>query len=82
MNNKTLVKIQEEAVADILALGENGKRASSYGMTLLNKKTRGMRRIRRQYFANAAKLGFPLHMTEVQWSDVKDYALLCASSEE
>ena len=78
----TLTQIQEAAVAEILALSENGKRSMGYGMTLLNKRGRGLAAIRRRYFTDAAKLGYRTEQIAEQWGDIKDYASLCAICEE
>ena len=79
---KTLTQIQSEAAEAILALSENGKRASGYGMTFLNKRSRGLAAIRRHYFADVAKLGFNERQISEQWGDIKDYASLYAACED
>ena len=72
----TLTSIQTETVANILALGENGKKAAGYGHTFLNKKSRGIAAIRRHFLAAVVALGFTQEQADAQWQDTKDVALL------
>lgn len=82
MKTKSLIKLQEETVAAILALRENGKRAMGYNITFLNKSRRGLCAVRRRYFAAASKMGFCVQHIEEQWGDIRDYASLCAICDE
>ncbi len=79
--NKTLTQLQEAAIEEILAVRENGKRASGFGLTFLNRSARGLRGVRRHYEAQAAKLGYTAEQIGAQWNDVKDMAKLNAICE-
>ena len=77
----TLISAQQTAVDAILAASEQGKKAASYGHTLLNKKARVLTGIRKQYQKDASRLGFTVAQIETQWNDVKDMAKLEAAAE-
>lgn len=74
--HKSLVTVQEETAAEILALSENGKRAMGYGLSFLNKRSRGLARIRRAYIKYARSVGFSERQAECQWEDIKDHVRL------
>ena len=78
---KTLIEIQTEAVEAILAARTQGNRASSYGMTTLNKNPRVLRGIRKGYEKQVARQGWSAEQIATQWDDVKDMAKLeaCAA---
>lgn len=75
-DDMNLIELQENAVAEIVALPEQGRRAASFGHTLLNKPPRSLRRIRTGYEKSAARLGFRAGQIGGQWQDVKDMAVL------
>lgn len=77
---KTLIGIQDEAIADILNARPyaRGRRAC----TFMNRKARVMGGIHRRFAAASAKLGYSDAQTEEQWRAVKDMALLESAAEE
>lgn len=77
-----LVQLQQQAVDEILAARTQGKRASGYGFTLLNKKGRVLAGIRNRYEQAARRLGFDTGQIALQWQDIRDMAKLEAISEE
>lgn len=77
-----LVQLQREAVDAILAARTQGRRASSYGITLLNKNPRVISGIRNGYERAVRRLGFDAGQIHLQWQDVRDMAKLEAQSEE
>ena len=79
--NMTLTSIQSEAVEAILSARENGRRAASYGRSLLNRSPRVVGAIRRSFESSARKLGYPQPLLAELWSDVTDMAKLEASAE-
>lgn len=72
----TLIAAQEEAIAEILATPQQGKRAANYGMTLLNRRPRSIRRIRRTFEERAFAMGYNTKQINRQWNDIKDMAQL------
>lgn len=81
MSQTTLIGLQEDAVAAILALPQQGPRSANYKLTLLNRKARGLSALASRY-KNAARLcGFKDPQIAVQWEDVKDMARLEESAE-
>lgn len=75
-NATTLIGAQDEAVEAILALPEQGRRAASFGHTLLNRPPRRISGIRNRFTRTAARLGFKPSQVKLQWSDVCDDAKL------
>jgi hypothetical protein len=78
--NQTLTAAQETAIAEILALPNQGKRAAGYGLTLLNKPGRRITAIRRRFEMEAHGLGYNTKQIGQQWNDVKDMAKLEAGA--
>lgn len=72
MKNENLIERQQKAINQIIALGENGKRAMGYKLTFLNKKGRGLNAIYRRYRLDAEKLGYAGIQIAAQWQDIKD----------
>ena len=73
---KTLTSIQQQAVQDILGLRVQTPRASSFGLTFLNRSRRGLTRIFKQFIKDAEKLGFNEVQIAGLWKDIKDMAAL------
>ena len=71
-----MIAAQIEAVQEILSLPEQGPRATSYGLTLLNKQARGLHRIRKAFFKTAARWQWTEEQTYRAWQDVRDLAIL------
>lgn len=76
-----LIEAQDEAIADLLALPEQGRRACSFGMSFLNRNPRSMRPIRVRFEKRASRMGFRPDQIKQQWEDVKDMAFLEARAE-
>lgn len=78
MQNKfsSLTEAQQHAVDAIVAAPQQGKRAASYGHTILNRKARVIGAIRRNYEAAALAFGFTAAQAAQQWQDIKDVAVL------
>jgi hypothetical protein len=76
-----LIRRQEEAVQDILATPEQGKRAAAYGLSLLNRRPRAIRAIRNRFERQALKCGYSEAQVLQQWNDIKDMAVLEARAE-
>ena len=76
-----LIQCQEEAVQDILATLERGKRAAAYGTSLLNRRPRAIRAIRNRFERQAFKCGYSEAQVLQQWNDIKDMAVLEARAE-
>jgi len=79
---KTLTEIQQQAVDEILAARPQGKRASCYGFTCLNRNPRVLAGIRRRYTQAAVRLGFQAYQADQQYADVMDMARLEAAATE
>lgn len=79
---KTLIGIQDDAIADILNAKTYARSRFHSSGTFLNRKRMVMRGIRRRFLKASAKLGYNEAQTEDQWRAVKDMALLQASAEE
>lgn len=77
----TLIQIQQNAIDAILCARTQGKRASAFGMTTLNKSPRVIRGIRKNYWQLASRFGFSAEQVAAQWGDVKDMAVLEANCE-
>ena len=80
MNKFSQIKFQEETVDAILSLPEQGRRSASYGLTILNKKARGVSAIRKQFERTLTHHGYSPESIETQWMDVKDMAKLEATA--
>lgn len=78
----SITQLQAESVAAILAAGEQGRRAASFGHTLLNRKARVLRGIRKNYERRALALGVSQAALVAHWNDIRDMALLEASADE
>lgn len=76
MKEPNLTKLTDEAVAALLALPEQGKRAASYGMSLLNKNPRSIRPIKRRFIAPMERAGFTPDFMKIAWNAVRDIAEL------
>jgi hypothetical protein len=79
--NQTLIGIQTDAIAAILSLPQQGKRAAAFGLTILNKTPRGVGAIRRRYEKRAGRMGWNARQIAEQWTDIKDMARLQAIAE-
>lgn len=77
-----LIENQDYAINAILQAREQGKRAASFGMTLLNKSPRVLRGIRKGFERRAALQGWNAKQIAAQWQDVKDMAVLEANANE
>ena len=77
-----MIAAQIEAVQEILSLPEQGPRATSYGLTLLNKQARGLHRIRKAFFKIAARWRWTEEQTYRGWQDVKDLVVLEHNAQE
>lgn len=62
----------EAAVQEILDAGENGPRSAYFGTTLLNRKFRVLRAIRKRYVQAARQLHQSEEAISQQWRDVKE----------
>ena len=78
---KTLTEIQQQAVDEILAARPQGKRASWYGFTVLNRNPRVLSGIRRRFTNAALRLGYEASQAARQYSEVVDMAQLEAAAE-
>jgi hypothetical protein len=77
-----LIQLQRAAVDEILAARTQGRRATAYGITLLNRNPRVISGIRNRYERAARRLGFDTGLIALQWQDIRDMAKLEALSEE
>lgn len=74
---KTLIAVQESAIESILALPEQGKRAASYGLSLLNRSPKRVGAIRREFERAVVPLGYATPSeARLVWDDVCDVAKL------
>jgi hypothetical protein len=70
------IAIQEQAIEEILSASVQGKRASCYGMSLLNRNPRVIQGIHTRMRKALTRCGYQEVAIERAWSDVKDMARL------
>jgi len=73
---KNLITLQNIAVEAILAAPQNGPRAASYQLSLLNRRPKVVGRAMRQFKLACCGLGFSPEQAERAWQDVRAMALL------
>lgn len=82
MRTETVTGYQEDAIADILALPEQGRRAAGFRLTLLNRNPRRVQGIRTRFMRRVTlRCGSTEAQAARQWADVKDMAKLQAVAE-
>lgn len=78
----SLVATQETAAKALVALPVQGERAANFGLTVLNRKVRGVKAIRSAFEKKLAGVGYPEATISALWSDVKDIAVLLDGAQD
>lgn len=76
----SLIPFQQSCIDEILALPEQGRRSMAYGFTLLNRKARGLNRIRKNHEKVLSRRGYTDAQICISWGDIRDMAKLEASA--
>lgn len=72
----SLIPFQQSCIDEILALPEQGRRAASFGFTLLNRPCRSLRRIKKAHHSRLLKRRYSQALIDASWLDICDMAKL------